>query len=313
MNITVSVIIPIYNRARTISVAIDSLLSQSFKDFEIILINDGSTDNTEEVLEKYIKQDKRIKLFIQENSGVSSARNLGLRMSEGQYITFLDSDDFYDPTYLEELYIRIQEKDAEICFCGYNKIYEGTKVKNKTVFTEKNVLTNYLFGKLNVHISGWMIKKELLELHGLRFTEGLSWGEDVEFICKVLLNSNKLTYVQDYLTNYTMDTTANNLSAFSLDKIDKDVQSLLNVLEYKNAKSNHSDLHKAILGYRLPALIIYRLNEALKQKNTEEIIEYYEKYFKFIQGGVLFYNGLRSVKLFIYKLTLKYRMLKIRR
>lgn len=88
MNITVSVIIPIYNRARTISVAIDSLLSQSFKDFEIILINDGSTDNTEEVLEKYIKQDKRIKLFIQENSGVSSARNLGLRMSEGQYITF---------------------------------------------------------------------------------------------------------------------------------------------------------------------------------------------------------------------------------
>ena len=101
---TFSIIIPIYNSALYVKKCIDSVKSQSFSDFEVILINDGSTDNSLEIIKQEIKDDSRFYVYTKNNSGVSSSRNLGLEKSKGDYIIFIDSDDRIEPTRLQEIY-----------------------------------------------------------------------------------------------------------------------------------------------------------------------------------------------------------------
>ncbi|MCU7618344.1 glycosyltransferase family 2 protein [Chryseobacterium sp. PBS4-4] len=116
--ISVSVIIPIYNTEKFLSETIESVLSQSFDDFELILVNDGSTDNSGIICENYLKKDNRIQYFIQENSGVSVARNLGLSKAYGEYVFFLDSDDILDSEFLKTSYEAAKNQNSYITIVG---------------------------------------------------------------------------------------------------------------------------------------------------------------------------------------------------
>ncbi|MCE2298591.1 glycosyltransferase family 2 protein, partial [Streptococcus thermophilus] len=126
-NPTVSVIIPVYNAQEGIKQCMDSLLNQSFTDFEIILLNDGSTDNSLEVIKKYAADNDFIRVIDKENEGVAKTRNKGIQLANGKYIVFIDNDDFVDSDYLERFYNEIDQEQLDIVLGGYKRVNQEMK------------------------------------------------------------------------------------------------------------------------------------------------------------------------------------------
>lgn len=299
----ISIVIPVFNGENSLSYPLNSLLNQTYENFEVIIIDDGSRDNTSEIVKKYCYDDKRFKYYYQENAGVSVARNKGIELSNGEFICFLDSDDYFENTYLEKMYDKITKTSSDICYCGYNIVSPKSKVIKKTKFKSGNILEKVILGKINVATTGWMVKKDFLLENNIKFLKGVSWGEDVEFFCEALSRTNKVCYVDEYLTNYRVGFEENRLSSFSIDKIDKDFQSIMRIT--KNNKINRDNkINNALLDYRLQALIVYRLVKSYNMKIDNKILlSYYDKYKKFILKPT-FNNGLRSIKLNLYKIKL---------
>jgi glycosyltransferase involved in cell wall biosynthesis len=201
MDMGVSVIIPVYNGEKSIGKALDSLLNQTYKHFEVVIINDGSTDRTENIVQEYPRRGMTIRYVFQDNMGVAMARNRGLDLAKGQYVCFLDSDDFYEQRFMERMLRQISSTGSDVCYCGY-KVVTPNRVRNRrTQFTEKRVLLKYVLGKVAVQTTGWMLRSDLIAGHSLRFPPGISCGEDFEFFCESLALARKTTFLKEYLTN----------------------------------------------------------------------------------------------------------------
>lgn len=269
MNPKISIIIPAYNREDTIHFALDSLLRQTFQDFEVIIIDDGSTDNTAKIVEMYKRSN--FKYIYQENSGVSVARNKGIDLASGEVICFLDSDDFYEDTFLEKMYSKIKTKNFDICYCGYFIVTSKEKKKCKTLFKEGDILIDYILDRVKVCTNSWMIRKKLIDKYNICFPENVSWGEDMEFFSEVLSKTDRICFVNEYLTNYVFHEDDNRLSTFSLDKLDKDFD-FINRLIIKLKANKNPLLKKALVDYRLSALITYRLYNSLKIGLNKKIL-----------------------------------------
>ena len=151
----ISIIMPIFNSENFIEDCLNSLLNQTFKNFEIICINDGSTDNTLKILYEFEKKDERIYIINQNNLGAGVARNVGMKISKGEYLIFLDSDDIFNETMLEELYAKIKGNNLEIVICNSKNFYTFNNKKifyhKKYSFSKKqNMLFNKMFSSLNI-------------------------------------------------------------------------------------------------------------------------------------------------------------------
>lgn len=133
-NKQISLIIPVYNTSKYIRKCIQSLLDQTFKDFEIICVDDGSTDNSVEIIKELRQKDKRVILLEEQHKGVGNARNQGAKLANGKYIQFLDSDDFFEPTMLEEMYNIAERQEADIVVCSAQKVDENNKIIGKSIF-----------------------------------------------------------------------------------------------------------------------------------------------------------------------------------
>lgn len=191
----ISVIIPCYNVEKFIRKTVESVLRQNYNNFEIILVDDGSKDNTLLELKKLEKRDTRVKVYFQKNKGVSAARNFGLKQISGKYIYFLDGDDFIK----EELFFRVvtelQEKKVDMFSFGFEMINEYGKTlktypndtKNGIILSNKELLEKVLLRKVNLNISSFIFEKKLLK--NIRFLEGVSYGEDIDFIRKILIRN----------------------------------------------------------------------------------------------------------------------------
>lgn len=192
----VSVIIPTYNRQKFITMAIDSVLSQTFKDYEIIVIDDGSTDNTRQVLESY---EEKIKYIYQKNSGVSAARNAGIRLARGELVAFLDSDDEWLPDYLSITVSKLNNNSKLIAL--YSDSYKIDFYKNvKTAFEEKKINKFFDFKNFIIknrplililkhnlcNLQSFLVKREALIKAG-PFDTKLTIGEDIDMICRIAL------------------------------------------------------------------------------------------------------------------------------
>ncbi|GGF58886.1 beta-1,3-N-acetylglucosaminyltransferase [Paenibacillus albidus] len=310
MEAKISIIIPVYNREKTINKTLNSVLQQTFVDYEVIIIDDGSTDTTLKIIEEICSKDSRFSYLHQRNSGVATARNRGLSVSKGKYITFLDSDDFYENTFLMKMFNEINKNDDDICYCGSYRVTPKQKKKKKTKFLLNNLLQKYLLDTVFICTNAWMIKKDFLKKNGIVFLEGVSWGEDIEFFCEVLAATNKVSCVEEYLINYTAEFDNNNLSSYSTEKIDQDFKSIQRILKKKGM--DRKDLKTALLNYRLSALITYRLCMAIENGTSEnEMLEYYENYKKYI-WVFSFNNGWRSLKLNYYKIKLFIKIKKLK-
>ena len=183
----ISIIVPIYNAEKTLHKCVDSILNQSYKDWELLLINDGSTDNSALICDEYAQQDKRIKVFHKPNRGVSSARNVGLDNAVGEWITFIDSDDWVENNYLENLYQNDENDIVASYFIGEGwKEWVSVPCKDY-VYNEKQ-MKDFLTGCLLDFIFpfGKLFRYSIIMHYKLRFDESISYGEDTLFIYQFL-------------------------------------------------------------------------------------------------------------------------------
>lgn len=186
--VKISVIIPVYNIEKYLKKCVDSVLHQSFEDYEIILINDGSTDNSFEIVNDYAKQypDKVI-AYSKENGGLSSARNYALDRATGEYITFLDSDDYLDSDYLERLYTAAKENDSDMVCSGQKKVdADGHTLAVLSYPIDKN--PECILRRLN--ISGKLYRREYIEKHHMRFADGKIYEDDPFNLVMLFLAKN---------------------------------------------------------------------------------------------------------------------------
>ena len=202
----VSIIVPVYNQEAYLKRCLDSLVAQTLEDIEIICVNDGSTDGSAQILEEYAKNDSRIKIVEQLNLGVSETRNTGLKNSEGEYIGFVDPDDFADKDFFEKLYNAAVENNCDIA-CG-SIIRENNK-KHKILldFKERKIVTSpkekYETTGVPAHCYVWnkIYKRELLINFGITFVRGITY-EDMPFTADILEKSENLITVPDTYYHY---------------------------------------------------------------------------------------------------------------
>lgn len=210
--VLVSIIMPAFNAGRQITRAIESVMEQDLKGIELIVVDDGSTDDTPEVAQAAVRRGTVAgRLVLQENRGVSAARNAGLDEATGRYILFLDADDFIEHECLSRLYRKAESHNADMVFCGgyrvdtsgaileaYDKRYRYTE----RPISGKQAMVEMLKKHIWIGIGRTLFRKELLEEHHIRFTVGCTGGEDVEFTLKALFHSGRLASVPEALTNY---------------------------------------------------------------------------------------------------------------
>ncbi len=205
----VTVVIPIYNVERFLKEAIDSAINQTYKNIEIILVDDGSTDNSGNICDEYVKLDNRIKVIHKENGGLSTARNAALEVYTGKYIMFLDSDDFLELDAVEKMYNKIEEKNADYVIGNYiNATEEGEKWEKPVFDLEKYKefklsITDYKnsFYIMNSSVCNKIFRKEFLDKLNIRFIEGLP-AEDAIFTTYCFMHSDNVYYTQAIVFNY---------------------------------------------------------------------------------------------------------------
>lgn len=305
---SVSVIVPVFNKEKYIKRTIESVLRQTYKDFELILINDGSTDFSKDILIEYKNKDSRIVLIDQENKGVSSSRNFGIDLAKSKYLSFLDADDEIHECFLEKMLATIE--DSNVCCCGHFDVFTGVKVKPKMKFYQGDILEKYIYNKCTPNTNSWLIKKEFLEKYKIKFNTNISWGEDMDFFSRILLHEKNVKIIEEYLTCYHQNY-PESLSQNEVNKIYKDIRWMENTKSYI-AEHEVDTLRKTLLirafeSYRIPGAIIYRLNLNLhiSDKDTLKIaFKDMEKYTKKIK----LVNGLRSIKLYFTYAKLKFHL-----
>lgn len=199
----ISIIIPVYGVEKYIEKCLISIKAQTFKNFEVLIINDGTKDQSIKIARKTIENDKRFIIIHQENQGQGSARNLGLDLAKGDYISFIDADDYVEPDFLEIMYEKILETSSEICTCNVN--YVDTQYKTIKIFKnniEKYKSQNdYLISKY--YISNFMCDKLFLKsiFLNFRFDQSLKTNEDVHLLFEIIYNK-KITSTERSLYNY---------------------------------------------------------------------------------------------------------------
>lgn len=201
----VSVIVPVYNVERYLGECLESILGQTFRDFEVILVDDGSTDKSGSICDEYAEKDARIKVFHQKNQGVSTARNFALSKVCGEYIIFCDSDDRIDPQMLQKMYSTALGTDADVVMCDFymvlstgNKYFRCSTWRNDDKVAS---MQKYLRFPWNV-VWNILIKRELCERNNLRFASSYAYCEDFNFVVKVLDRAVTVENVHEPLYYY---------------------------------------------------------------------------------------------------------------
>ncbi len=208
MNELISIIIPVYNSEEYLPKCIESVLNQTYSNLEIIIINDGSTDDSGKICDDYALKDNRITVIHKENGGVSSARNKGIEKATGKYIGFIDADDYIEIDMFEKLYENIKHDDYDISICNYNIILGTNKIPNNISKECKKIFNNkeYLSGLFDKNLyCGYLVNKLIKTecIKNVRFDENVSVLEDLLFLTEIHENISKVYFDKDvFLYNY---------------------------------------------------------------------------------------------------------------
>lgn len=233
-NYKISVVLPTYNRANTIKKSIDSILGQSFKDFELIIIDDGSTDNTKNLIEEY--KDNRIKYFYQKNSGACSARNYGIKMAQGDYIAFIDSDDIWHEDKLQKQYNVISKYDVDVVFCKmrqHNINSDSTKIIPKEIVEGMQDKLKYFIG---IGTQTLLVKKDVFS--SVMFDPLMPRFQDLDWLVRTH-NKYKFYCIDEVLVDYF-------LSTDSISKNNENTYKACLIInkKYKDFKKNYYEMSK---------------------------------------------------------------------
>lgn len=263
----ISIIIPVYNVSSFIEKCIKSLVDQSFGNFECLIVNDGTKDNSIELVESIIKADKRFKIFHQKNQGQGMARNLGLKHAQGRYICFIDSDDYVEPNYLEVMYREIEKQKADIVCCGFNIITKGN-VRPHLISLEASSNIEAILHLLNGRDWGSLFNRIFKSnlVKDLNFKKGNT--EDKPFIFELFIKYpvSKVIYIHQCLYNYVIrKQSATN--SMSIEKIDTLFENLIVNPVNLVQQSNYYGNCKIELDYYLVMSYLYIISNIAKNSN----------------------------------------------
>ena len=212
----ISVIVAVYKAEAYLHRCVDSLLAQTFRDFEILLIDDGSPDNSGKICDDYAKQDARIRVFHKENGGVASARQCGIDHARGEYTTHVDPDDWVEPTMLEEMYAKAKEDDADIVFSDFlleNKNGKSICQKQQPAsLTTECVLFDLVCHRLGISLCSRLIRLSCYKDNHIRFPLDLKYGEDNCVLIKLLCKMQKVSYLPYAYYHYDLSINTNSLT-----------------------------------------------------------------------------------------------------
>lgn len=284
MSSQVSVIIPCYNQSKFLAEAIESVLRQTHSQLECIIINDGSTDSTDDVAKNYIKKDNRVKYVRKNNGGLANARNIGLQSASGDFIQFLDADDVLAEDKLEKQVQLISINDAQVCICDYKKIDYLSKAELRKGLRsfpdEENSLKDFLMNwenSLSVPCHCFLLKKEFLEKYQLRFNETLPNHEDWAFWIEVLMLKPKLVFLHEQLCTYNLS-----FGSMSADRklMYKGFKKAINYIDKKHRTTNEIDLQRCLALKRKTIKEIYKPRKNSVRKMRRRILRRVKRLYK---------------------------------
>ena len=253
--VKVSIIVQVYNTAKYLSMCIESLINQTLKDIEIILINDGSTDESESIIKKY--KDKRIKYIFKKNEGIGKTRNLGIEKTNGEYLAFIDSDDYIEPNFCEVMYNKAIKDECDIVICDYYKdINERLEEVKFASFKDTNLKENpEIINLINLGPCNKIYKKDLFKNQKNRFVENLKY-EDAPFVCRLLLSAKKIGKIDECLAHYVIheksETTTRDERIFDILKITDIIVKDLEKYDY---------MHEAMINLAVMILTDYTIQQ----------------------------------------------------
>lgn len=302
-----SIIVPVYGVEKYIDKCLNSLVKQSLKEIEIIVVNDGTKDNSQKIIDKYVKKyPDKIKSYIKENGGQGSARNYGLEKANGEYIGYVDSDDFVEKDMYKKLYNKAKENNYDIVVCGNYNVSEDYQNKNIDTFINNynTDLENIFFGKMAV----WnkIYKRDILIKNKLEFKEKV-WYEDLAFTLKAIMNSNTFAFIDEPLYDYLIreGSTMNNSNVQRNLEILEAFDDILSYIKH-NKKEEYFDKVEFLAIDHIYISAIVRILKAnadnkIKKETVNELICYMNKNFPNYKNNK-YINTLSRNRKIIYKL-----------
>lgn len=274
MNKKISVIVAVYNTEKYVEKCLNSLLNQTYKNLEIIVVEDGSTDNSKKVLEKYVNNKKIKIIYNKKNSGLSYSRNVGLENATGSYIGYIDSDDYVDLDYYEKLMQSIIDNKAEIAICDIKVVDEDTNTEvisrccNNDEFTVYNVVDNGLAASA----CNKLFKKELISKY--KFAEG-KVNEDIAVVIPTLVRAKKIAYANTYYYYVQRGGSIQN-SGFSDKRFDI-FYGVKTTIERIEGNKDYESLKDAIVFNQLIVLVLYVIPKEKNWNRRKEILKKYNE------------------------------------
>lgn len=257
----VSVIVPVYNGEKYLKSCIDSIRVQSYKNLEIIIINDGSNDKSSEIIKEIATEDKRIIYAEQENKGVSSTRNNGIDIAKGEFIIFVDCDDTIEKNYVELLLDKIKKSSLDIVACGYtdisiygiiklNDFYKGNSILNKDKFISN------IFNGVGGTLWGKMFKREIIEVNNIRMNPNIFMCEDMIFVLQYAMKSNSFGAIEESIYNYNRKNESSVSSKINFEYFDNLIEVMKAIEDVLNENKYDKKYIDSILCERIRSLTI---------------------------------------------------------
>lgn len=315
----VSIVVPVYKVEEFLPKCLDSILAQTYKDFELIIVDDGSPDNCPQICDDYSKLDDRIKVIHQENKGLGGARNTGASQAAGEYILFIDSDDYIEPDLLETALKNAIKTDADILVYGFRTVNEsGRQMQNYTEPVKKNIPLSPQSDKsiFLIYPNAWnkLYKRELFEQSGILYPSNV-WYEDLRTTLKLFLFAQSIVFIDDILYNYLirqgsiMQNSNIDRNRELFDAIDDLIDYFKSIGKYEDYKNELEfvTIYNALISGTIRILKIDKNHPVIK-----EFYDYTEKRFPgFRQNPYI--KGLDKKRKLIYQLIIRkqYGILKL--
>lgn len=302
-----SIIVPVYGVEKYIDKCLNSLVKQSLKEIEVIVVNDGTKDNSQKIVDKYVKKyPDKIKSYIKENGGQGSARNYGLKKATGEYIGYVDSDDFVEKDMYKKLYNKAKENNYDIVVCGNYNVSEDYQNKNIDAFINNynTDLENIFFGKMAV----WnkIYKRDILIKNKLEFKEKV-WYEDLAFTLKAIMNSNTFAFIDEPLYDYLIreGSTMNNSNVQRNLEILDAFNDILSYIQHNKKEEYFSKIEFLAIDHIYISAIVRVLkaeaDDKVKRETINKLLDYMNKKFPNYKNNK-YINTLSKNRKIIYKL-----------
>ena len=326
--VKVSIITPVYNVEACIEKCVKSVMNQTCREFEFLLIDDGSKDKSIDIAKSLLKDsDINYRIITQKNSGVSVARNEGIKQAVGEYITFLDSDDYIDQRFIELMTQKAELTKCDVVFCDYSEVDADGNilVKNRTNYlsdfiTGKEAALKQLADEITIGMRSAIYKTSIIKDNNLLFDTNRKYGEDMVFIAKTLLEANRVISVNEVLAFYVIwsNSVTQNVSLKHLDCY----YSYVDFLDYIRKKGNLKGIEDFLVEYKIPYSICHvfsilskdpkfheDLFKFLNEKQVNESLKSY-KMQKFDKNNMRYFvqcNGIRYCPELLIKIFNKLR------